>query len=201
MENNTSIYKLILADKYIYYGKALDVDARIKRHLIELKGQKHHNIVMQRIWNKYESLRYEILYTNLTEEQANTIEIDLISNNTCINIAKGGIGGNTLSNHPNKEEICKKISAGHRGIYSEEWIKSQGTIANRADIVWGTYTCKKCNRNIKGKGNFLRYHGENGEKCGIPRPPIICPHCNKVGSQPGSMAYRHFDNCPKRPVT
>jgi hypothetical protein len=194
------IYKITLNNKYVYYGKALNVAERIKRHENELNKGIHHNIVMQRIWDKYRNLSHEILYSDLSNEDANKVEIDLISNNVCINIAAGGTGGDTISNHPNREEICKKISAGHTGVYSDEWKAFQGTMKDRAEVLWGAYTCVKCNRDIKGKANFLRYHGANGEKCGVPRPAIVCPHCGKIGSQPGSMAYRHFDNCPKKVI-
>lgn len=189
------IYKIKISG-YTYFGKAVNVDGRINRHLEDLKNNIHHNIVMQRIFNKHnEELTYEILYENLLNEEANLIEKELIQNNECINIAKGGDGGDTLSNHPNRDEIARKISKNHCRNFSAEWKNSQGKISERAEIVWGTYKCVKCLKDIKGKGNFLRYHGENGEKCGVPRPKIICPHCGKIGSHPGSMANRHFNKC------
>lgn len=195
-----SIYKITLIDKYYYYGQAIEPTTRFDRHLKALKNASHHNIIMQRIWNKYKDINFEILESNLTKEEADVREKNLIENEECINIAKGGDGGDTISNNPNRATIVKKQSINHCRNFSEEWKNSQGKISDRGEVVWGNYTCIKCNRDIKGKGNFLRYHGELGENCGAEVDSIICPHCGKIGKRPGPMKNKHFDNCNKKVI-
>lgn len=191
------VYKLTFNGKHVYYGIAQDVGKRLSRHKRELLNRKHHNIIMQRLWEKYGielSITCDILYTGLIVDEAEQKEKELIAEFENINIAKGGNGGDTFSNNQNLQDIKKKISDNHCGIYSEEWQLNQGSISDRASVVWGEYKCPKCERLIKGLANFRRYHGE---KCGLPLPELVCPHCNKIGSG-GGMYNKHFNKCPQR---
>lgn len=67
----------------------------------------------------FDSFSWEELYFCSNKKELDEAEIRLIaSNNTFVpagyNIAIGGASGDTLSNHPNKEEIIKKCEAARR---------------------------------------------------------------------------------------
>lgn len=113
---NSGIYKIrnIINNK-IYIGSAKDFDKRKKRHLRDLRANKHYSILLQRAFNKYgeENFVFEII-----EEFPYSIEIkdreqywidELKTKEIGYNIADASFG-DVISNHPNKEEIRKKIS-------------------------------------------------------------------------------------------
>jgi group I intron endonuclease len=56
MNKISGIYKIInkINGKY-YIGSAVNIKERFTRHIRELKQNKHHNINLQRAWNKYGS--------------------------------------------------------------------------------------------------------------------------------------------------
>ena len=75
-----------------YYGKAVDIPARMSVHLSTLKRNKHHNRWLQNSYNKYRNFKYAILAEGLTEQEANDMEIKLIAENRCCNLTRGGDG-------------------------------------------------------------------------------------------------------------
>lgn len=164
------IYK-ITVNNFFYYGITKNLNVRKNKHYNQLKKNKHHNIILQRSFNKKNNFLFEILKTVNTKQEAIDLEIKYIKENHCVNMTSGGDGGDTISNHPNKVKIIKKVQKTRSQITfipSEEFINNQGNIKKYGHILWCTYKCDKCNREIKGKSNFLRYHGENGELCGLP---------------------------------
>jgi group I intron endonuclease len=65
MSNNCGIYKIVsktISDRY-YIGSSVNIQNRWKRHIRELKTNKHHSIKLQRHVNKYgiEDLKFVIL--------------------------------------------------------------------------------------------------------------------------------------------
>jgi hypothetical protein len=162
--------------------------------LYDLNRDNHHNIVLQRAFNKYPNSFESILVVdNLTKSEAHALEKKLILEEDCVNIARGGDGGDTISHHPRRDEIVKKISQNHHRTYSEEWIKHQGGGQKFIECLTKEYECYKCKKKVVGKANLIRWHGEN---CGQPRKQYVCPHCNKVG---GAWMFReHFDKCKDR---
>lgn len=94
-----------------YIGKtARDFEQRKKQHLYLLTQNKHHNTYLQNIFNKDASrLEFNILEQDIIDLNIlNFKEKKWIKTKGTINIAVGGEGGDTMSNHPNKEQIYKK---------------------------------------------------------------------------------------------
>lgn len=56
----SGIYKLMLDDK-IYIGSAINLYNRINLHKFQLLKNKHHNILVQRKFNKIRQLNFEVL--------------------------------------------------------------------------------------------------------------------------------------------
>lgn len=180
---------------HIYVGISSNLKRRIQKHKRELKLNKHHNYILQRVYNKYglNDLQFEVLQEFENREQACIAEIEFIKHNTCVNTTKGGDGGDIMSNHIDKDEIIKKIQVTKRKrgiVLSEQFKNNQRKPFNSK--VHDTYYCKKCNKSIAGRSNYLRYHGD---MCGKPRKDLVkCPYCHKVGAKTGMVRW-HFENC------
>lgn len=96
-----------------YIGCSKVYETRWERHLRDLNDNSHHNIHLQRAWNKYgeSSFEFSIIKEVDSEEVMFLEEAELISNsNNLYNIAEGGSGGDIFTNHPNKEEYRKNLS-------------------------------------------------------------------------------------------
>ncbi len=126
----SGIYKIlnVLNNKF-YIGSSKDIKQRWTRHLKDLKSNKHHNIHLQRSFNKYglSSFRLEIVeYTHdlLNREQ---YYLDLLKPYYPIgyNIGTQSSGGDNLSNNPNKDSIIQKISIGVKQHYKNEPINKK----------------------------------------------------------------------------
>lgn len=59
-KNVSGIYKLIINNK-IYVGSAVNLSKRLRCHLNSLLAKKHHNIKLQRAFNKYQAIDFEVI--------------------------------------------------------------------------------------------------------------------------------------------
>lgn len=58
----TGIYKIVnLLNGKVYIGSGLDIFRRWREHKNHLKAQKHHNVRLQRAWNKYGEDAFEFI--------------------------------------------------------------------------------------------------------------------------------------------
>lgn len=161
----TIVYQ-INVNKHTYYGITENQYRRKERHLKDLQENRHCNPILQRSFNLNNDFHFIVKDVFETREEAIKEEIFLISATDCCNIALGGDGGDTISQHPRREEIIKAIqeSRSVKGYnFSTRFLNSQGKIKERN--VWGNYTCNKCKKEVKGKGNLTKYHNDN---CGKP---------------------------------
>lgn len=102
----------------VYVGSSKDYAKRVNTHLNALKRNKHHNIWLQRVYNKYGINNfYFFIIESINKEDLLTVEAYYISCNTSgYNVGSVG-GGDNFSNNPNKEEIKYKISKGLTRYY------------------------------------------------------------------------------------
>lgn len=111
----TGIYKIICNGK-IYIGSANNIDKRWKRHVNDLKKNKHVNIHLQRAFDKYgiESFHFEIVELCNKEELLlkEQLYIDNFQpfNENGFNIGKKASGGDNLTNNPNRENIIDRMT-------------------------------------------------------------------------------------------
>jgi group I intron endonuclease len=101
-----------------YVGCSKNLKARWKEHKISLEKKKHHNIHLQRAWDKYgeENFTWEIFLECNSEKLMFIEEVNLISNTELTyNIAEGGLGGNKI----------KSLSEERYGEYLEKCSRSQ----------------------------------------------------------------------------
>ncbi len=106
------IYKISDKDyKYCYIGKTTrKFQERVKEHLKELERRKHHNTFLQNIYNKTPNrLVFEIVEEGITTvEELNAKEIYYIKTLGSVNIHKGGLGGDNLTNHPHRKTLAEQ---------------------------------------------------------------------------------------------
>jgi hypothetical protein len=101
-------------NKIFYVGKGTKSKSGINR----IESSKNRNIWWQHIVEKDGGFDYEIYRDSLTEDEAFSLEkelIDTIGISNLVNLTEGGIGGDTLTNHPDIDNIGKKISNANKG--------------------------------------------------------------------------------------
>ena len=112
------------SDKY-YIGYSKNIDRRFTTHKCKLKHNSHHNIFMQRAYNLdgIDKFTYEIIHICETIKEAREKELfyleDLSIRINLYNLHYNNSGGDLLSMHPDKERICKQISATSKKNLSE----------------------------------------------------------------------------------
>lgn len=99
-----------LINNNCYYGSSKDINKRWERHKRDLTNKKHHNIILQRAWNKYGE--YNFIFEIVEETDLVNILIReqyFLDKKPTYNIGLKSSGGDNLSNNPNKDIIIKKI--------------------------------------------------------------------------------------------
>ena len=151
-----------------------------------------------------ENFQKEIIEYCTTKDQLNIQEIFWISKlNPIYNIAKGGNGGDTISNHPNYDLIIEKLKKRPSRIWTDEQRNNRrgnNNPAKRLDVR------AKISKSKLGKPRPDQLGDLNSAKCldvrqkislklkGVAKKKINCPTCNTEG-QPSNMYRWHFDNC------
>lgn len=118
------IYSYSSGDYYI--GSSSDIENRKKRHISHLNNNKHCNIYLQRLFNKYgiDKLKFIIIEEiNNIEELRSLEQLYIDTLKPKININKNSTGGDMIENHPYKEEIRKKQIEGTREIANSKQMK------------------------------------------------------------------------------
>jgi group I intron endonuclease len=112
---NSGIYEIEVCGIY-YIGSTINFKKRFERHIKELKENTHHNIILQRAFNKHglQNLKIKILehivYTKELILEKEQYYIDKYKKNyreRCCNLS-GASFGDTKTNHPNREKIIEK---------------------------------------------------------------------------------------------
>lgn len=183
------------------------------------------NIWWSRIVEKSNGYEFEIVYDNLTEQEAFKKEQELILefglDNLC-NITKGGSGGDTLSRNPNLKEIGKKISTQCTGDlnpnwkmgYYKHWINTYGIEEANKKLE----NLKKKLRGIPRKKRIISYkpwkeklkekYGDNWEEkydkinnkireLYFTRSRITCEICNKEFHRNAFPSHKRSNKCTK----
>lgn len=117
MKKNIGVYKIsnnLCPEGKYYIGYSCHIRRRWNNHKRLLKNEKHVNMYLQRAYNKYgaECFTYEILHECETKEEAQEYETsylqDLTIRDKLYNLLYDSIGGDTMTHHPNREEILRK---------------------------------------------------------------------------------------------
>lgn len=126
MESNIGIYELRnVVNKKIYVGKSINLAWRWKNHIHLLRTGKHHNIYLQRAWNKHgkDAFNFSVLeYCEvdlLNEREMFWIrELKSLYSECGYNLTLGGEG--MIPDDDVIERIRQKALAQHRNMSKEE---------------------------------------------------------------------------------
>lgn len=123
---DSGIYKITINNIY-YIGSAKSFTERRARHMRDLRSKTHHNIILQRSYDKYgeECVDFEIIenvpYCEniiVETEQRYIDEYKSIYGNRCCNLSDATFG-DVMTNHPNRDSIIKKRSESQRKTNAE----------------------------------------------------------------------------------
>lgn len=198
-----------------YYGSSMNVSKRLTGHKRELRNQNHHNVQLQRSFNKHGIEKF-LFY--LLEETHFADRKDLLNyEQTYLNKNIGGYnmapanGGDILSNHPNKTEIRKQILETHKttiaklsfeerklkfgrsGITNPNW-RNGGIsyklcpVCNINQIFHKSNTCGDCRDRTGANNSFYgRTHSEETKK--ILREKMSGDNSWIKGINPSDLPY------------
>ena len=141
-----------------YYGSAMNVEKRFSRHKSALKHNDHHNIYLQRSYNKNGEVFdfYVVKETDFIDRQ-DLLDLEqeyIDSNKDGYNMAPA-FGGDIMSSHPNKNEIIKNrterlkqtISSMTKDEKSEKYGRIGELNGNWRDGGLSRKICPQCNVN------------------------------------------------------
>lgn len=116
------IISCIETDK-VYIGESLDISARIVQHFEKLRKGTHHNIILQRIFDKYgeETFRIDILkYSNFEETLSKSEKIKILKEDEkffqeqygkCVSMDKNTYAWNLNATEEQKEANRKQLDS------------------------------------------------------------------------------------------
>lgn len=148
----TGVYRIkCVANDYFYVGSAVDCAKRVREHLRSLKNGTHHNVFLQRVFNKYGSGAFNIRVKE-TKDQISARRLEqhyldrYCGQKCCMNIGRKSSGGDNLTNNPNRKQIIKNITKGvrrsMRAMSSEERIEKFGNSGSANGMYGKTHTAK-----------------------------------------------------------
>jgi group I intron endonuclease len=175
-----------------YIGSSKDIYCRWNKHKRDLNKNKHHNIHLQNSWNKNGEKNFEF---DILEEINNDILLleqsylnVFVGQPDCYNISKHSLGGDNLTNNPNRKEIIMRMTTslherysnmseeerkdiyGKKGDSNPNW-KGEKCKSKKeckcGKIINSNYTtCKAC-MDITGKNN--NFYGKSHSKESIEK--------------------------------
>jgi len=197
------IYKTInLINKNFYIGQDSKNDT----------GYLGSGKLLKRAIQKYgrNNFQKEVLEYCETKEELNEREIFWIEKLKPIyNIAKGGSGGDTITNHPDYELIIQKLKGRmpwSKGLKRPD-LEGENNPAKRLEVRDKIRLAKLKNPNqMFGDDNPAKRSdvrnkiSENVSSSWQNRELIKCPYCDKESINAANMSRWHFENCKKNNI-
>jgi len=166
-----------------YYGSSKNINKRWNRHKNELNKNKHHNVILQRAWNKYgeNNFIFEIMEECAIDELL-IKEQNYLNSDPIYNIGLKSSGGDNITNNPNRKDIVDKIKKSVIDRYKK---------LSKEEILQICSKPKDKNPNWKG-GKSVKYCD-----CGKEISPNnkTCIKCkNQYGENNPFFNKKHSDN-------
>ena len=160
----SGIYRIVCVENGRFYiGSSRNIQKRWTRHLNDLRNRRHGNDHLQRSFDKYGENRFvfevieECDVDNLFLREQFYLDTLNPYGEVGFNIGRKALGGDNLTNHPNREDIIDRIKKGCRETLSkmtEEERKVKWSKAGHLNPNWGnkwsdesriksSNTCKK----------------------------------------------------------
>ena len=108
----SGIYKIVnIVNNKLYIGSSKNINDRWIKHKRQLRSNTHHNIHLQRSWNKYGSDNFKFEIVENVDESLLMSREEYWINYTKADYNIGSVGGgDNLTNNPNRLEIIQKIT-------------------------------------------------------------------------------------------
>lgn len=160
-----------LKNEKCYYGSSKNIEKRWGTHKNHLNGGKHHNILLQRSWDKYseESFIFEVV-EECDEKILLEREQYYLDSKPEYNIGVKSSGGDNFTKNPNKDNIIKKITESVKKRYdsmTEEEKKEKHSQPLDKNPNWKggvSYKYCECGSRIKPiNDTCIRCRNKNGE--------------------------------------
>ena len=149
------IYKIVnKVNQKFYLGSSVNLYKRMLRHFNSLRKNKHHNIYLQRAFNKYGEDNFEFV---VIEECDNTCEreqilLDELDFKMSYNVSKTASGGDMIHNHPDREKLIKEAierlkgaeRLSLRGNKNPNWRGGSRKCSCGIEIQKNTKFCNSC---------------------------------------------------------
>lgn len=184
----SGVYKIVnkINGKY-YVGKSINIRKRFWRHKSELRRGNHHCVFLQRAWLKYGEESFDFLILKeCSAEEATIIEQSILDSKRELiyNTSYVSSGGNVIANHPNYEEVAKKIKKATSEWFSrltEEERKQKFGRPGEKNSMYGKKHTEEARKKIseKNKGKT----GLNSPLFGIKRSDETRKKMSNVASQ------------------
>lgn len=157
-----------LIDGKCYYGSSKNVEKRWKKHKNDLTNNRHHNIKLQRAWNKYSEKQFIFEIVEICDiDKLLIIEQKYLDKHLSYNIGMQPSGGDNLTKNPNRNIIINKIKES-----GKKWRESLN-IDDRKTLF-----SKPMERNPKWKGGISFSY---------------CEICNKKITQNACRCSEHVE--------
>lgn len=164
-QKKPGIYKLIINER-IYVGSAVNLKKRLTQHLSDLKSNRHSNIHLQRAFNKYQSIEFDII--EIVSDVQRLIEreqhyIDTLNPQYNIALKAGSQLGFTHT-----EETKRKLSELQKGKSIPAITKKRMSVAHMGIIFSKAH---KINIGLAKLGNKNPFYkaGKSHPQYGIPK--------------------------------
>lgn len=154
-----------IANCKLYIGSSVNLSARFRKHISELRRRKHHNQYLQNSFNKYgeENFVFVVLEFVRDEKKVTEIEqlyIELFSHNVLYNMnvnATNNLGLKRKSATKNSKEVYQFSMD---GVLIKEW-KSIDDAATSLNIPWRNIMnmCQKTKTKVNGVTYFTKSVG------------------------------------------
>lgn len=131
---NSGIYKIQnKINNKGYYGSTNDFDVRKRNHFSSLRHNKHHNIHLQRAFNKYGEINFEFVIIELVaEDQLLDVEQKYLDGNCGgYNVAKIADKPPSQKGIPKREETKEKMRCAKLGYKCSDEHKRNVGLASR----------------------------------------------------------------------
>lgn len=171
-----------------YVGQSIDIYHRWQDHKRELNGNRHHNMYLQRAWNKYkeDNFSFHILEacdaSVLDERETYYIDkFNCLNNRYGYNIESGGNTNKVLSDETKRKisesakgKRCGEKNPTARPVYCPQLNRSFDCIA---DVEKEGWACSAGVRDcLKGKSKTAGKHPDTGEPltwCDIEKTRVV----------------------------
>jgi len=182
------IYRIknLVNDK-CYYGSSKNIEKRWVTHKNHLNGGKHHNVPLQRAWDKYgeDNFSFEVV-EECDEIFLLEMEQYYLDLNSDYNIGLKSSGGDNLTNNPNRDKIIKKMTE---------------SVRKRYDLMTDEEKKEKHSQPMENNPNWRGGVSFKYCECGVKIKPIneTCINCrDKSGVNNPFFGKQHSDETKKR---